>query len=266
MNALLDYYEVLQVSPKADQEVIQVAYRRLAIKWHPDRNPGDSFAFERMRLLNEAYAVLFDMQRRREYDLLRNSPTPSGGVNEEPERVTVTPNQNAEPPSRTSPTTEVKPDIAIRHDPASGVVSLFFGLFSSCCAIVFFITWISHGSKLGVEVLVAMLFFVGMGIWLTRVGINRMTDRSAKLSFTGIGLTDHRTGVHIKWIDVCGVRLFIQTTTGHLSSALMFVKVPQRDGFGEIAFDVMDLEKPFRQIAELVRQRAIVAQADITNM
>jgi curved DNA-binding protein CbpA len=64
-----DYYEVLQVSPNAEAEVIQAAYRRLAMKWHPDRNPGDSLAASQMKLLNEAYGVLSDSTKRREYDL-----------------------------------------------------------------------------------------------------------------------------------------------------------------------------------------------------
>lgn len=68
MTATHDYYEILQVSPKADEEIIQAAYRRLAQKWHPDKNPGDPFAHERMRLLNEAYETLSDPQKRRTYD------------------------------------------------------------------------------------------------------------------------------------------------------------------------------------------------------
>jgi hypothetical protein len=55
-----DYYEVLQVSPNADTEIIEAAYRRLALKWHPDRNPGDPVAAERMRLLNDSHAILSD--------------------------------------------------------------------------------------------------------------------------------------------------------------------------------------------------------------
>jgi hypothetical protein len=66
-----DYYEILQVSPNADEEVIQAAYKRLAFKWHPDKQPGDPFASEKMKLLNTAYEVLSHPQRRKEYDLQR---------------------------------------------------------------------------------------------------------------------------------------------------------------------------------------------------
>ncbi len=70
-----DYYEVLQVSPNAEEDIIQVAYRRLALKWHPDRRPGDPSASQQMKLLNEANEVLSHPQRRREYDMLRQSAT-----------------------------------------------------------------------------------------------------------------------------------------------------------------------------------------------
>ena len=71
MTTPLDYYEVLQVSPNAEGEIIQAAYRRLAQKWHPDRRPGDPTASERMKVLNEAYAALSDPQKRQEYDSCR---------------------------------------------------------------------------------------------------------------------------------------------------------------------------------------------------
>ncbi len=63
----LDLYEVLQVSPKAEAEVIEAAYKRLALKYHPDRNPGLQ-ANARMQELNAAYAVLGDDQHRANYD------------------------------------------------------------------------------------------------------------------------------------------------------------------------------------------------------
>jgi molecular chaperone DnaJ len=63
-----DYYDVLGIDRNADDAAIKQAYRRLAIKYHPDRNPGDRQAVERMKELNEAYAVLSDPQKRRQYD------------------------------------------------------------------------------------------------------------------------------------------------------------------------------------------------------
>jgi curved DNA-binding protein CbpA len=81
-----DYYEILQVSPNADEEVIQAAYKRLAFKWHPDRRPGDPAAPERMKLLNAAYAVLSDPQKRRAYDVRRKQPTPPEAAAEPADR------------------------------------------------------------------------------------------------------------------------------------------------------------------------------------
>jgi curved DNA-binding protein CbpA len=65
--AMSDHYATLQVDPRADPEVIEAAYRRLARKWHPDRS-ADPGAPARMRAINEAYHVLGDARRRRAYD------------------------------------------------------------------------------------------------------------------------------------------------------------------------------------------------------
>jgi len=63
-----DYYEILGVSQDADEATIKKAYRSLAMQYHPDRNPGDTQAVERMTEINEAYAVLSDAQKRQLYD------------------------------------------------------------------------------------------------------------------------------------------------------------------------------------------------------
>ena len=66
-----DYYDILQVSPSAEPEVIEAAYKRLARKYHPDVD-RDPAATERMRDLNEAYEMLSDPAGRAEYDLHRS--------------------------------------------------------------------------------------------------------------------------------------------------------------------------------------------------
>lgn len=63
-----DYYEVLEVSKTANADEIKKSYRRLAMKYHPDRNPGDAEAELHFKEINEAYEVLKDEQKRAAYD------------------------------------------------------------------------------------------------------------------------------------------------------------------------------------------------------
>ncbi|MBV6396587.1 MAG: Curved DNA-binding protein [Anaerolineales bacterium] len=65
-----DYYKVLGVDRKASADDIRKAYRKLALKYHPDRNPGDKAAEERIKEVNEAYQVLGDSDKRARYDQL----------------------------------------------------------------------------------------------------------------------------------------------------------------------------------------------------
>ena len=68
-----DYYQVLGVSDDTEPEKIKRAYRDLAFKYHPDRNKERPEAAEKMKHINEAYAVLSNAQKRREYDALRKT-------------------------------------------------------------------------------------------------------------------------------------------------------------------------------------------------
>ena len=63
-----DYYEVLSVSRTATDQEIKSAYRRLAVKYHPDKNPNDASAEEKFKEAAEAYSVLSDAEQRRRYD------------------------------------------------------------------------------------------------------------------------------------------------------------------------------------------------------
>jgi DnaJ-class molecular chaperone len=67
-----DYYQVLGVDPNAPEAKIKEAYRRLAFKYHPDRNRENAAAADKMKKINEAYAVLSNPAKKSEYDNLRN--------------------------------------------------------------------------------------------------------------------------------------------------------------------------------------------------
>ncbi|GGU93424.1 chaperone protein DnaJ 1 [Actinomadura cremea] len=69
-----DYYKVLGVSKTASQEEIKKSYRKLARKYHPDANRGDADAEDRFKEVSEAYDVLSDEKRRKEYDSVRSMP------------------------------------------------------------------------------------------------------------------------------------------------------------------------------------------------
>lgn len=70
---LKEFYRILGLDPHATEEEIKRTYRRLALQYHPDRNPGDRTAEERFKEISEAYAVLSDPAKRREYDGFRRA-------------------------------------------------------------------------------------------------------------------------------------------------------------------------------------------------
>src|SRR5512136_2221158 len=64
-----DYYEVLGVKKTATEAELKKAYRKLAMKYHPDRNKGEKAAEDKFKEINEAYAVLSDAEKRKQYDM-----------------------------------------------------------------------------------------------------------------------------------------------------------------------------------------------------
>ncbi|MBM3784386.1 MAG: molecular chaperone DnaJ [Acidobacteria bacterium] len=74
-----DYYEVLGVGKTADESALKAAYRKLALQYHPDRNPGDAAAEEKFKEAAEAYAVLSDAQKRGAYDRFGHQGVQSAG-------------------------------------------------------------------------------------------------------------------------------------------------------------------------------------------
>lgn len=78
MDNKRDYYEVLGVDRKADADTIKKAYRKLAIKYHPDKNPGDKAAEEKFKEAAEAYDVLSNPEKREKYDQFGHSMGPQG--------------------------------------------------------------------------------------------------------------------------------------------------------------------------------------------
>jgi DnaJ-like protein len=106
-RSVVDYYEILQVSPRASQDVIQAAYRVLARTFHPDVNPAPAAA-EQMRQLNTAYAVLGEPRRRAGYDAERARAASDGAVPHVRHAAHVPPTQSR-PQARIHPATSAPP-------------------------------------------------------------------------------------------------------------------------------------------------------------
>src|SRR5688572_24343977 len=75
-----DYYEVLSVSREVTAEELKKSYRKLAVKFHPDKNPGDKEAEERFKEIGEAYDVLSDPDKRAAYDRFGHAAFAQGGA------------------------------------------------------------------------------------------------------------------------------------------------------------------------------------------
>ena len=76
----IDYYELLEVDRTADDKTIKSSYRKLAMRWHPDRNPGDAEAEAKFKAISQAYDCLKDPQKRAAYDRFGHAAFEQGGM------------------------------------------------------------------------------------------------------------------------------------------------------------------------------------------
>ena len=79
MTSKRDYYEVLGVSRGASTDEIKKSYRKLALQYHPDRNPNNKEAEEKFKEATEAYEILSDQQKRQRYDQFGHQHPAHGG-------------------------------------------------------------------------------------------------------------------------------------------------------------------------------------------
>ena len=75
-----DYYQMLGVSKDASLQEIKKAYRKLAVKYHPDKNPGNKEAEEKFKQISDAYQVLSDEEKRAAYDRYGHAAFQAGGM------------------------------------------------------------------------------------------------------------------------------------------------------------------------------------------
>ena len=74
-----DFYDVLGVSKNASSEELKSAYRKLAVKYHPDKNPGDKASEDKFKEAGEAYGILSDKEKKQNYDNIGHAAFEGGG-------------------------------------------------------------------------------------------------------------------------------------------------------------------------------------------
>ena len=109
MQNLRNYYEILGVTKKSSSEDIKRAYRSLARKYHPDRNPGNKIAEEKFKDINEAYEVLSDASKRSQYDQFSQAWSKKGSRNKASQYNPFDNFVRNDPPSRASTSTADRP-------------------------------------------------------------------------------------------------------------------------------------------------------------
>ena len=104
MQKVRNYYEILGVTKKSSSEDVKRAYRSLARKYHPDRNPGNKLAEEKFKDINEAYEVLSDATKRAQFDKFSKASWGKQPGNKNPNYNPFDDFFNGSPPGRTTPT------------------------------------------------------------------------------------------------------------------------------------------------------------------
>ncbi len=74
-----DYYDILGINKNANPEEIKSAYRKQAVKYHPDKNPGDKAAEDKFKEASEAYSILSDKKKKENYDNFGHAAFENGG-------------------------------------------------------------------------------------------------------------------------------------------------------------------------------------------